>query len=163
MQSVASRQISHVFMARPLLYRRATSVIWRGAIWRPRLRRLAAAANVSYLAIDIRVFYQGSAERQKSMQKCQRGAAGGNRAISTAGYSWFQASSRKGRSSAQRRFWCGAASELRGAASGAKPSFVPKPHVVMKQGMSNRQHINQRSPKSAFCNPSAAQITTVCI
>jgi hypothetical protein len=76
-QSVARRQISHVFMARPPLYRRATSVIRRGAIWRSRLRRLAAAANVSYLAIDIRVFYQGSAERQKSMQKVQRGAAGG--------------------------------------------------------------------------------------
>jgi hypothetical protein len=47
--------------------------------------------------------------------------------------------------------------------SSAQPSFVPKPHVVMKQGMSNRQHINQRPPKSAFCNPSAAQITTGCI
>ncbi|SIN98766.1 hypothetical protein SAMN05443247_01203 [Bradyrhizobium erythrophlei] len=76
-QSVARRQILHAFTARPLLYRRATSVIWRGTIWRSRLRRLAAAANVSYLAIDIRVVYQGSAERQRSMQKFQRGAAGG--------------------------------------------------------------------------------------
>ena len=47
-----------------------------------------------------------------------------NRATSTVGYSWFQASSRKSRSSAQRRFWCGAASELRGAASGAKRPFI---------------------------------------
>jgi hypothetical protein len=45
-----------------------------------------------------------------------------NRAISTAGCSWFQASSQKSRRSAQRRFWCGAASELRGAACGAKPA-----------------------------------------
>ena len=47
-----------------------------------------------------------------------------NRAISTAGYSWFQASSRKSRRKAQRRFWCGADSELRGAACGAKQPFV---------------------------------------
>jgi hypothetical protein len=77
-----------VFMAMPLLYRRATSVIWRGAIWRSRLRRLAAAANVSYLAIDIRVFYQGSAERQKSMQKIQRSAAGGGPTGAYQGLVW---------------------------------------------------------------------------
>src|SRR6266404_9155749 len=35
-------------------------------------------------------------------------------------------------------------------APGAKPSFVPKPHVVMKQGMSNRQYINQRPQNWLF-------------
>jgi hypothetical protein len=35
----------------------------------------------------------------------------------------------------------------RTAAFGAKPSFVPKQHIVMKQGMSSRQYVNQRPPK----------------
>jgi len=42
--------------AGPLLYRRAMPWLERGYTGKLRLRRLAAAANISYLAVDIRVF-----------------------------------------------------------------------------------------------------------
>jgi hypothetical protein len=39
------------------------------------------------------------------------------------------------------------------AAFGAKSSFSSKPHVVMKQGMSNRQPHQPASPKIGFLQP----------
>jgi hypothetical protein len=69
-QSFARRQISHVFTARPVLYRRAMSVIWRGAIWRVEIAAVNSRSKC-VLSCDrhSRFLDCGSAEIQKSMQK----------------------------------------------------------------------------------------------